>query len=57
MKVPDVVNSLFGVLLHFRMEQVALLGDIEAMLHQVKVEPQHRACLQFMWSPGGDLSE
>ena len=32
---PDVVNSLISVLIRFRHESVAVLADMEAMLHQV----------------------
>ena len=33
----DYTNRLVGVLLRFREENVALVGDIESMFHQVKV--------------------
>ena len=35
---PNLTSSLLGVLLHFRNEVVAFMGDIQAMFHQVKVE-------------------
>ena len=31
---PDLTNQITGVLLRFREEQVAVMGDIEAMLHR-----------------------
>ena len=34
MQGPDLINSLEGVLLRFRLEPVALVADIEAMFHQ-----------------------
>ena len=34
---PDLANSLIGVLIRFREEEIALTADLEAMLHQVKV--------------------
>ena len=34
---PDLTNQIAGVLLRFREEQVAVMGDTEVMLHQVKV--------------------
>ena len=34
---PDLLNSLAGVLLHFRKNEIAVVADIEAMFHQVKV--------------------
>ena len=30
---PDFTNNLVGVLLHFREEQVAVMGDTEGMFH------------------------
>ena len=53
---PDLTNSLFGVLQRFRQEQVALVSDIEAMFHQVKVDPLDSDALIFLWWPNDDLS-
>ena len=39
---PCLTINLVGVLTRFRMEQVALIGDIQAMFHQIKVVPRHR---------------
>ena len=36
---PDLPNSLVGVLTRFRQEKVAIMADIEAMFHQVRVSP------------------
>jgi hypothetical protein len=36
---PDRTNSLVGVLMRFRQENVGLAADIESMFHQVKVPP------------------
>jgi len=33
---PDLTSSLVGVLLRFRQKQIGIMGDIEAMFHQVK---------------------
>ena len=49
MQGPDLVNSLVGVLLRFRLEPVALVSDIEAMFHQAKVRPEDRSSLKFLW--------
>jgi hypothetical protein len=54
---PDLTNSLLGVLLRFREKQVAIMGDIEGMFHQVKVSPQHRDVLRFLWWPEGDVTK
>ena len=46
---PDYTNSLVGVLLRFREEKIALVGDIESMFHQVKVNEGYRDLLRFLW--------
>jgi hypothetical protein len=53
---PDLTNTLLGVLLRFRRDQIALMADIEAMFHQVKVSSQHRDYLRFLWWPNGDIN-
>ena len=52
---PDLANRLVGVLTRFRQEQVAMAADIEAMFHQVYVDPQDRDALRFLWWPDRDL--
>ena len=42
---PDYRNNLVGVLWRFREENVALVGDIESMFHQVKVRPEDQDSL------------
>ncbi|XP_078490178.1 uncharacterized protein LOC144746832 [Ciona intestinalis] len=54
---PDLMNSLVGVLLRFRQEPVALVADVEAMFHQVKVKSEDTDYLRFIWWPGGDMSK
>lgn len=46
---PDLTNNLVSVLLRFRTENVAVVGDIEAMFHQVRVTPSDRDALRFLW--------
>ncbi|XP_038065549.1 uncharacterized protein LOC119735724 [Patiria miniata] len=53
---PDLTNKLLGVLLRFRQEQVAVLADIRAMFHQVRVSPENRDVLRYLWWPDGDTS-
>ena len=53
----DFLNSLVGVLARFRMEKVAVVKDIEQMLHQVLVDPKDRHYLRFLWWPNGDTSQ
>ena len=45
---PDLTNSLVGVLTRFRQEAVALMADVEAMFHQVKVVPEDCNALRFL---------
>ncbi|XP_041455129.1 uncharacterized protein LOC121407938 [Lytechinus variegatus] len=54
---PDLTNKLIGVLLRFRQERIAIIADIEAMFHQVRVPPEDRDVLRFLWWPGGNLEE
>ncbi len=54
---PDLTNSLIGVLLRFREESVAFIGDIEAMFFQIQVPPDQHDFLRFLWWPNGDLSQ
>ncbi len=52
-----MTNSLVGVLCRFRQELVALVADVEAMYHQVCVDPKDIDALRFLWFPDGDLSK
>ena len=44
---PDLTNSIVGVLMRFREEQVALSADIECMFHQIRVAPEDRDAFQI----------
>ena len=53
---PDLNNKLIDVLLRFRQHQYAVMGDIEAMYHQVKIPIYDRDALRFLWyNDAGDL--
>ena len=52
---PDLTNSLFGVLVRFRQEPVALSSDIEAMFHQVMVDAKDADALRFLWWTDDDM--
>ena len=54
---PDLTNSVVGVLIRFREEQVALSADIECMFHQVRVPPADQDAFRFLWWPDGNLNE
>ncbi|XP_043241053.1 uncharacterized protein LOC122391322 [Amphibalanus amphitrite] len=54
---PNLTSSLVGVLLRFRQEPFALMGDVEKMFYQVRVPVQDRSLLRFLWWAEGDLSQ
>ncbi|KAL4008191.1 hypothetical protein ACER0C_002043 [Sarotherodon galilaeus] len=54
---PDLTNTLIGVLTRFRWDHIALMSDIEAMYHQVRVPPEDSDLLRFLWWPNGNLNE
>ena len=61
LSVPDLTNNLLGVLLRFRQDPVALVGDIEQMFHSFKVKEEFRDFLRFLWykdnDPNGAITE
>ncbi|XP_026112361.1 uncharacterized protein LOC113091129 [Carassius auratus] len=46
---PTLGASLLGVLLRFRQYAVAISGDIRGMFHQVRLLPEDRPLLRFIW--------
>ena len=46
---PTLGPSLLGVLLRFREQAVAISGDIKSMFHQVRLLPEDRSLLRFVW--------
>ena len=54
---PDILNTLLGILLRFRQENVAVVADVEAMHHRVLVYPEDQKFLRFLWWDGGDLTK
>ena len=53
---PDQTSSLIGVLLRFRRGEVAVMADVKAMFHQVRVEPDDSESLRFLWWPKSDFN-
>ena len=51
------MNSLISVLLSFFQEPVAVMTDVEAILHQVLVHPKDIDALKFLWYPDDDLNK
>jgi len=54
---PDLSNQIIGVLIRFREQPVAVMGEIEAMFHQVKIPEKDRSLLQFLWWEEHDISK
>ncbi|KAJ8033471.1 hypothetical protein HOLleu_23720 [Holothuria leucospilota] len=54
---PDLTNKLLGVLMRFRQNHIAIMADIRAMFHQVKVSPGDQDVLRFLWWPSNDMSK
>ena len=54
---PNLTSSLIGVLMRFRQDHVALMADIKAMFHQVKVSEEHVNFLRFVWWPHSNLEQ
>ena len=49
-KGPDCyMNNLLGILLRWREEQVALVGDIRKMFNSVHIKPLEQHCHRFLW--------
>lgn len=49
MSGPDMINSLLGILLRFRKDEVAMAADIEQMFYRFRVDEDHRNYLRFFW--------
>ncbi|XP_063397214.1 uncharacterized protein LOC134681506 [Mytilus trossulus] len=58
---PDLANSLIGVLMRFRKDQVAVIGDIRQMFYCFRVSEDHRDYLRFLWykdnNPSNELTK
>ena len=51
------MNNMVVVLSRFRMENVVIVADVEAMFHQVKVDPWDHTYLTFLGWSNGDLNQ
>ena len=47
---PDLTNKLLHVLLRFRQFRYAIIADIEAMYHQIRIPVKDRDCFRFLWT-------
>ena len=53
---PGLTNQIVGVLIRFKEEQVAFMGDIEAMFYQVQIPICQQNMLQFLWWESSNFS-
>ncbi|CAH2218177.1 jg24405 [Pararge aegeria aegeria] len=49
---PDLLQPLFGVLTRFRQGPIAVAADIKEMFLQIKIIPEDRDSLRFLWRKG-----
>ncbi|XP_014673995.1 PREDICTED: uncharacterized protein LOC106814210 [Priapulus caudatus] len=57
LREPDLINSLIGVLSRFREKSVAVMGDVDCMFHQFRVNGEDRDFLRFMWFRNEDMDQ
>ena len=55
LKGPDLQSNLTVVILRFRENKIALSADIEQMFMKVKVAPEDRKFLRFLWNNDGRI--
>lgn len=48
-KGPDLLNSLFGVILHFRENSIAVVADISKMYHMITIPLYDQHVHRFIW--------
>lgn len=48
-KGPDLLNSLLGILVRFRENEVAFIGDIKKMYHTIKTTVLDQHTYRFPW--------
>ncbi|XP_048747853.2 uncharacterized protein LOC125660050 [Ostrea edulis] len=54
---PDLTNSLIGVLMRFRTEQIGIMADIQKMFYSFTVREDHRNFLRFLWYKDNDFNK
>ena len=53
----SLTNQIVGLLLVFREEEVAFIADIDATFYQVKIPPDQRSHLRFLWWTNNDINK
>ena len=48
-KGPSLLNNIFGILLRFRQEQFAFIGDISKMFHSIDIPIEDQMTHLFLW--------
>ena len=48
-KGPDLLNSLFGVILRFRENEIAVTGDISKIYHRVLIPERDQQVQRYLW--------
>ena len=51
------MNSLLGVLIRFRRENVGVISEVEQMFHSFHVNPENRDFLRFLWYKNNDTTQ
>ena len=49
MKGPDLLNNLFGILVRFRENEVAISADVSKMYHRVLIPEQYLHLHRYLW--------
>ncbi|XP_065356442.1 uncharacterized protein LOC135950842 [Calliphora vicina] len=52
---PDLLTSLFNILIEFRVGQVAICGDIAEMFHRINVKDDDMHAQRFLWFENGNI--